>query len=149
MSKSYQNSWIALQGDHIDREYISLAASSASEEEQAKSALKDGKFPDGSKPVKVERRIWRAQVKSQYIEPEMELDPSESLDFLYENAGKTVLKNKKILPPRNDIITFSGERHQQCLDNLIQWRDCPLEHRPVIDALIREYWDVFDPSGAL
>ena len=60
-----------------------------------------------------------------------------------------MLKNKNILPPRDDIIAFSRERHQQCLDNLIQWRDCPLEHRPVIDALICEYWDVFDPSGAL
>ena len=89
---------MALQGDHLDREYISLAASSASEEEQAKSALKDGKFPDGSTPVKVERRIWRAQVKSVYIEPDLQLDPSESLDFLCENGGKTVLKSKKILP---------------------------------------------------
>ena len=56
-----------------------MAASAASIEEQANSALKDGKFPDGSTPIKVERRIWRAQVKSQYIEPEMELDPSKSL----------------------------------------------------------------------
>ena len=97
---------MALQGDHLDREYISLAASSASKEEQAKSALKDGKFPDGSTPVKVERRIWRAQVKSVYIEPDLRLDPSESLDFLYENGGKTVLKSKKILTPRDDVIVF-------------------------------------------
>jgi hypothetical protein len=140
---------MAIQGDHLDREYISLAASTASEEEQAKSALKDGQFPDGSKPVKVERRIWRAQVKSQYVEPEWELDPSDSLDYLYKNGGKTVLKSKIILPPRDDIIIFSRERHQQCFDNLIQWRSCPLEHRPVIDAIIHEFWDVFDPEGAL
>ena len=149
LSKSCRNSWMALQGDHLEREYISLAASSASEEEQAKSALKDGKFPDGSTPVKVERRIWRAQVKSVYIEPDLQLDPSESLDFLYANGGKTVLKSKKILPPRDDVIIFSRERHQQCFDDLIQWRDCPLEHRPVIDAMLHEFWDVFDPSGAL
>ena len=42
--------------------FLTLAASSASVEEQANSALKDGKFPDGSKPIAVERRIWRAQV---------------------------------------------------------------------------------------
>ena len=149
LSKSYQYSWMAIQGDHLEREYISLAASSASIEEQAKSALKDGKFPDGSKPIQVERRIWRAQVKSQYVEPEVELDPSESLDFIFENAGKTVVKNKKTLPPRDDIIVFSRERHQRCFDNLIQWRDCPLEHRPVIEAMIHEFWDVYDPAGAL
>ena len=126
-----------------------MAASAASVEERAKSALKDGKFPDGSTPVKVEQRIWRAQVKSEYVEPEDELDPTGSLDYLYEHAGKTVLKSKETLPPRDDIITFSSERHQHSFDKLIQWGDCPLEHRPVIGAIIREYWDVFDPQGAL
>ena len=138
-----------MKGDRVGREYLSLAASSASAEEQANSALKDGKFPDGSTPIKVERRIWRAQVKSEYIEPEVEIDPSESLDFLFENAGKTMLKTTKELPVRDDIIVFSHERHQHAFDKVIQWRDCPLEHRPVIDAMTREYWDVFDPAGAL
>ena len=138
-----------MHGDKIGRECLSLAASSASVEEQAKSALKDGKFPDGTTPIKVERRIWRAQVKSRYIEPEAEIDPSESLEFLYENTGKTVLRNKKNLPPRDDVIVFSREKHHSCLHNLIQWGDCPLEHRPVIEAIIQEFWDVFDPSGAL
>ena len=123
LSKSYRNSWMAILGDRFTAEYISLAASSASAEEQANSNLMDGKFPDGSTPIKVERRIWRAQVKSQYVEPEIELDPSESLDFLYENVGKTVLKNKKTLPPPDDIIVFLRERHQQCYEDLIQWWD--------------------------
>ena len=103
-----------MNGDRLGREYISLAASSASAEEQAKSTLKDGKFPDGTTPISVERRIWRSQVKSKYIEPETEIDPSESLDFLFENAGKTVLKHKTTLPPRDDIISFSREKHQEC-----------------------------------
>ena len=140
---------MAIKGNRLGRECISLAASSASTDEQAKSALKDGKFPDGTAPVSVEKQIWRGQVKSQCVEPEVEIHPSESLDFLCKQGGKTVLKNKKILPPRDDIITFSRERHQQCFDDLIQWRDCPLEHRPVIGALIQEHWDVFDPAGAL
>ena len=89
-----------MQGNHINREYMSLAASSASVEELAKSALKDGKFPDGTTPIKVEKRVWRAQVKSEYIEPEDVIDPSENLDYLYENAGKTVLKPTKNLTPR-------------------------------------------------
>ena len=60
-----------------------------------------------------------------------------------------MLKNKNPLPPRDDIIVFSQERHQQGFEKIIQWRDCPQEHRPVIEAIIKEYWDVFDPSGAL
>ena len=68
---------MAIHGEPFDKEFISLAASSASLEEQANLALKEGKFPDGSTPVKVEKRIWRAQVKSQYVEPEVEIDPSE------------------------------------------------------------------------
>ena len=129
--------------------FLTLAASSASVEEQACSALKDGKFPDGSKPIEVERRIWRAQVKSQYIEPETEIDPSERLDFIFENAGRTVLQHKQPLPPREDIISFSDEKHQELYKNSIQWSDCPVEHRPIIESIIKEYWDVFDSSGAL
>jgi hypothetical protein len=64
-------------------------------------------------------------------------------------VGKTVLKHKKPLPPREDIIVFDPKRHQPCLDKIIQWRDCPQEHRPVIEAIIKEYWDVFDPEGTL
>ena len=149
LSGSYQNSWIALHGEDSNGKLLTLAASSASVEEQANSALRNGKFPDGTKPVVVERRIWRAQVKSQYVEPEIDLDPSEGLDYLYENAGKTVLKTRKILPPRDDIIVYSEERHRQCFNKIIQWRDCPQEHRPVIEALIHECWDIFDPSGTL
>ena len=88
-------------------------------------------------------------MKSRYIEPETDIDPSESLDYLYKNAGKTVLKPKEPLPPRDDIIVFSEEKHRGTLQNLIQWRDCPLEHRSVIEAIIIAYWDAFDPSGAL
>ena len=119
---------MAINGERVGREYLSLAASSASVEEQANSALKDRKFPDGSTPIKVEKQIWRAQVKSEYVEPEVEIDPSESLDYLFENAGKTMLKTTKDVPVRDDIIVFSAERHQQGFDKLIQWRDCPLEH---------------------
>jgi hypothetical protein len=140
---------MAMNGDHNTGELLTLAASSASIEEQATLALKDGKFPDGTTPVVVERRISRAQVKSQYVEPELELDPSEGLDFLYGNAGKTVLKHKKPLPPREDIIMFDPKKHQPCFDTMIQWRDCPQEHRPVIEAIIKEYCDVFDPEGTL
>ena len=46
---------MAIKGNRLGREYISLAASSASVEEQAKSALKDGKFPDGTTPISVEK----------------------------------------------------------------------------------------------
>jgi hypothetical protein len=70
---------------------MTFAASAASIEEQNHSALRDGKFPDGSKPVEVKRRIWRAKVKSKYIESETDFDPSEDLDYLYENAGKMLL----------------------------------------------------------
>ena len=106
---------MAIKGNKISREYISLAAAAASIEEQAKSALKDGKFPDGSTPISVERRIWRSQVKSKCIEPETDIDPSESLDYLFEHVGKRVLKHKSILSPRDDIITFLREKHQDCL----------------------------------
>ena len=149
LSKSYRTGWMAIHGEGNTGRLLTLAASAASIEEQANSALRDGKFPDGSTPVVVEKQIWRAQVKSQYLEPEMELDPSERLDFLYEKAGKTVLKHQDELPPRDDVIAYCCERHAETLNVLIQWRDCLTEHRPVIKTIICIYWDVFDPSGAL
>ena len=48
---------------------IILAATDATEEELAKA--KDGVFPDGTRAVEVEKRKWRAQVKSEYIEPQL------------------------------------------------------------------------------
>jgi hypothetical protein len=53
---------MAINGNRHKGELLMLAASSASVEEQATLALKDGKFPDGTTPVVVEQRIWRAQV---------------------------------------------------------------------------------------
>ena len=140
---------MAIHGKDNQPGVLSLAASAASVEEQANSALWDGKFPYGSTPVVVEKRIWRAQVQSQYVEPEIELDPSEDLDFLYEHAGKTLLKKRTALPPWDDIIRFDPQGHQECFNKIIQWRDCPQEHRPVIEVLITTYWDIFDPSGTL
>ena len=103
LSEPFQRSWLAIHGDN-QAGMLTLAASAASVEEQANSALRDGKFLDGSTPVVVEKRIWRAQVQSQYVEPEIELDPSDDMDFLFEHAGKTLLKKRTPLPPRDDII---------------------------------------------
>ena len=111
---------MATLGEEKIKRFMSFAASSASVEEQAGSALKDGKFPDSSKPISVEKRIWRAQVKSQYCEPEPDIDPSENLDFLYENAGRTILHDKRSLPNRDDLIIFSQDTHGEIFAKLIQ-----------------------------
>jgi hypothetical protein len=117
---------------------MTFAASAASIEEQANSALRDGTFPDGTKPVEVERKIWRAKGKLKHIESETDFDPSEDLDYLYENAGKTLLRRKSNLPPRDDIILFSAEKHRQAFTKSIQWRDCPLKYRTVGMYLIKQ-----------
>jgi hypothetical protein len=113
------------------------------------ASLKDGKFADGSAPVTVERRIWRAKVQSEFIEPEIELDPSEHLDFLFEQAGRTVLRSSAPLPPRDDIILWSDKEHREQFERNIQWKDCPTPHKPVIEHIIKAFWDVFDQDGAL
>ena len=88
LSKSYRNSWIAIQGDKLNKEYLSLAASSASVEEQANSALKDGKFPDGTTPIKVERRISRAQVNLNMLSLRLRLTLQNRWTFYMKMWGK-------------------------------------------------------------
>jgi len=137
-------------GPSIDQQGEIYAASSATKDELAKSGIQaDGRFKDGSKPVEVPRRGWRPGEKSIYVEPEVEIDPSEDLDFLFEPLGKTVLKQKSELPPRDDVIMYEEAKHAEVFNKRIQWEDCPNEHRPVIEHIVKQYWDVFDPEGAL
>jgi hypothetical protein len=97
----------------------------------------------------VPKRIWSPQVKSIYEEPEDIIDQSENLDFLFGEAGKTVLKHKHSLPPRDDITRWNKDKHEEVFNKNINWSDCPDEHKPVITAILQEYWDVMDPEGAL
>ena len=63
-----------------------FAASAASEAEER--IAKSGRHPDGSKPVKVPKRIWRPKIRMMYKEPEALLDTSGDLDW-YDNRRQT------------------------------------------------------------
>ena len=91
------------------RKRVTFAATSQTEEE-AKIAEKG--HADGSKPVQVPKRIWRPKMRSEYVEPEDPLDTSGDLDWLFEEGGKSIVKDKKELPPRNDIITYDKDKHE-------------------------------------
>jgi hypothetical protein len=136
--------------DYSDREANmtaprTLAASSATEAEQKIAKL--GKQPEGSKPVSVPKRLWRPKVKFQYEEPEDLLDTSEHLDWMFENKGHVVAEPKQELLPRTDVIKYDPQAHKTELDKNIQWRDCPTWCRPVVRAIIEEFFDVFAEEG--
>jgi hypothetical protein len=124
---------------------LTFAASSATEDEEKIAKL--GKHPDGSIPVTVPKRIWRPQVKSVYLETPTALDPSENLDWLFQEHGETAITNTNTLPPRDDIIEYDPARYSQEFNANIQWRDCPPEHQAVIESIIKQYWDVFCQDG--
>ena len=86
-------------------------------------------------------------MKSQYVEPEFELDPAGSLDWVYEGRGKTIAKEKNVLPPRTDVILFDPGKHETEIQQELQFRDCPEVWQPVINTIIRMFWDVFSPEG--
>ena len=100
--------------------HFSFAASSATEEEE--KLARWGRHPDGSTKVEVPKRIWRPQMKSTYIEPEFELDPSSSLDWIYEGRGKVLAKERNELPPRTDLIMFDKEKHEKELTKELQFQ---------------------------
>jgi hypothetical protein len=128
-------------------ENLIMAATDATEEELAR--VKDGKFPDRTTPIQMEKRVWRAQVRSEYVEPEQEIDENDQLDYIFKNAGKTALKTKVDLPPRDDVILWNEAKHGEELKDNFQKRDCPEEHLPVVQYLIQQYWDIFCREGAL
>lgn len=121
-----------------------FAASSATVKEERRAKL--GIMEDGTKSVHVPKRVWRPQVKNTYEEPEFQ-DLAETMDWLFEDSGKVAAKHKAGPEPRNDIIVFDPIRHQQRLDENMQWRDCPEGMKGPIEAIVKEFWDVFDATG--
>ena len=115
--------------------------SSATVEEER--IAKQGKLPDGTKPVQVEKRIWRAQVKNIYEEPAADLDDPSTHDWLWEEHGKAAIKQKTPVTKRSDVVIWNKELHSEELETQIQYRDCPKVWQPIFDAIIKEYWDVF------
>jgi hypothetical protein len=43
------------------------------------------------------------------------------------------------------VIEWNEAKHRKQFADNIQWRDCPEEHRPAIEGILKEYWDVFCP----
>ena len=127
------------------KDYQSFAATSATVEEER--IAKQGKLPDGTKPVQVEKRIWRAQVKNIYEEPAADLDDPSTHDWLWEEHGKAAIKQKAPVTKRSDVVIWNKELHSEELETQIQYRDCPKEWQPIFDAIIKEYWDVFAKEG--
>ncbi len=123
-------------------EFHSFAASLATQAEE-----KAGKHLDGSTQVQVPKRVWRPQMKSAYVEQEFDLDPSSSLDWIYEGRGKAIAKEKQKLAPREDIIQFDELQHGEELAKELQLQDCLSTGHPVIKSIVQLYWDVFASEG--
>jgi len=124
---------------------VHAATSATKEEIERAQKLKDS--DPRAKPVVTERKIWRPQVTSQYKEPDCIPDPSSDLEIIFKDYGKPLWVKKSELPPRDDIIMFSAERHQSEFDRNIQWRECPPEFKERIEPLLKEFWDVFAEEG--
>ncbi|CAJ1955479.1 unnamed protein product [Cylindrotheca closterium] len=109
--------------------YQTFAATSATEEEQM--IAKWGQFPDGTKPFKVPKRIWRAQVKNVYEEPEADFDSPATHDWMFKEHGKTVIK-KASVERRTDIIEWNADKHLEELVSQVQYRDCRANGSPYL-----------------
>jgi hypothetical protein len=105
------------------KRHKTLAATSATEEEQRR-ANEEGQT-DGSQPITMEKRAWRPTVSNVYLDPEIEIDTMEDLDWLFKDEGKAIIKNKRKLPPRDDIIEYDTTKHETTLQDKMQWPDCP------------------------
>ena len=121
-----------------------FAASSATKKEIAKSQASRA---DGSKPVVAEKRPCRPKVKNACEEPDFLPDELDLLDPIFEEYGEVLYKEKGELPPRDDVIDFDPDVHQQEFDDCVQWESCPDEYRPLITKIIQDNWDAFTQEG--
>jgi hypothetical protein len=125
-------------------QHYSFAASTATTEQQ--ELAKSGIQPDGTKAVQCQKRTWRPQVKYDYQEIPTELDPSDDWDWLLEKHGKCMAKKKTKLPKREGVLPYDPAKHAKVIKEGIQWKDCPEDHRPIIERIIQDTWDPFNPE---
>ena len=91
---------------HIQRQLANdthpstFAASSTTKEEEEIAAK--GILPDGTKPVAVPKRMWRAKAKNVYEEPETTLN--DDLDWMFEKHGKVMIREKAAVPSQHDDV---------------------------------------------
>lgn len=108
--------------------------------EQAKARMNDG-----TKPIELERKPYRPKLESVYQEPAYYPD-DDGLDILFRQHGQALYKDPCPVPPRDDIILYGPDKEDE-YNNSVQWNDCPLEARPVLEQIVKEFWDVFDSDG--
>ena len=86
------------------------------------------KRDDGSAPVVYEKPPYRPKVTNIYKEPDYLKDDLWDHDILFKDYGRAVLRSKFDLPPRDNIVEFDPEIHQEEFERNINWADCPEEH---------------------
>ena len=112
---------------------------------QAEEDKEEGPLPhDGI--IRVQRKIYRPPVASEYQEPELP-DTLEESDWIYRDFGKSLAKHRKELPPRDDVIKFKEENDLAELMQNIKLDGCPEELKPTVIKTVKDHWDVFATEG--
>ena len=93
------------------------------------------------------RKIYRPPLASEYVEPDPCPDLLDGMEIIFQRFGRSLRRHVQELAPRTDVIEFDAALHQQELERNIKWRDCPDDIRPLVLAVIHEYWDVFCEEG--
>jgi hypothetical protein len=122
-----------------------FAASSAAKAEEI--LAKEERHPNGSMPVKVPKQAWRPKVQMACEEPEELPDMSGNLDWLFKEHGEAGIEAKKESPVRDDLTHCAPKVHATEIDDNIQWRGCPPEHRTALRAIVEKLFEVFAQEG--
>jgi hypothetical protein len=122
-----------------------FAASSANAEERARAG---NKHEDGSTPIEPEKRAWRPQMKSEYVDKDRTEEELEHLDLLFKDYGTAAMQERNKLTPReeDDIIHFE-EKYITEFESNVNWENCPEENQAEVTTIIKQYWDVFVEEG--
>jgi hypothetical protein len=80
-------------------------------------------------------------------EPEELLDTSGDLDWLFKENGEAGIEAKKESPLRDDLTHHDPKVHATEIDDNIQWRGHPPEHRTALQAIVEKLFNVFAQEG--
>ena len=76
--------------------------------------------------IQMPPKIYRPQLPSTYVEPDLAPDVLDGMELLYKDHGASLQKRKQPLSPQDpsNIIYVDPKIHQQELDNNLNWGDC-------------------------
>ena len=72
---------------------------------------------------------------------------NDSMEWVFMDYGRSLNKEKKPLPPRDDVVEFYVRTNTQKMENNIKLQGFPSDLHDKVKEAVTEYWGVFCEDG--